>query len=204
MASSYLAALGVVIVLVSSAAARPAYYGHEDTGMQVDSLPFKTCGTGAWDVFALELEPYPMVKGANVTVRLPTLTDAAVQNATSPAGYSMHIRISWENFIEVYDSRKALCSFVSDCPLIEGNVTLVHTQTVPNYALGGSYRMKLDAYRDDELLFCGYSDLKVTGKKGADIRSPRNTAAFLELMPYLRRWDVPEDAMHEANKIVPT
>ena len=62
MASSYLAALGVVIVLVSSAAARPAYYGHEDTGMQVDSLPFKTCGTGAWDVFALELEPYPMVK----------------------------------------------------------------------------------------------------------------------------------------------
>lgn len=81
-----------------------------------------------------------MTQGANVTVRLPTLTDAAVQNATSPAGYSMHIRISWENFIEVYDSRKALCSFVSDCPLIEGNVTLVHTQTVPNYALGGSYR----------------------------------------------------------------
>merc|ERR1712054_493036 len=123
LALTLLVGVGVV-VLASFAAARPAaYYEHEDVGEQVDSLPFKKCGTGAWDVFALELDPYPMVK-----------------NATSPAGYSMHIRISWENFIEVYDSKKALCSFVSDCPLIDGNVTLVHTQTVPNYALGGSYR----------------------------------------------------------------
>ena len=69
LALTLLVGVGVV-VLASFAAARPAaYYEHEDVGEQVDSLPFKKCGTGAWDVFALELDPYPMVKVRRVHMR---------------------------------------------------------------------------------------------------------------------------------------
>ena len=98
----------------------------------------------------------------NITIPVEG-SDEALTNATSPAGYTMHINISLYNLIrvrapprsfaraspadatralnaerpspQVYDEKKPLCDLVTDCLLPKGNMTMTYSTTIPGIAL---------------------------------------------------------------------
>lgn len=154
------------------------------------SLPFTLCGNGTWPVYSLSIDPYPIVKGTQVNVMIPTDSDHAVVNATDPPGYTLHIKILYEDFLEVYNSKKPFCDLVNDCPLGSGNVTLTYKTGVPAYSLSGSYTMTLNAYRDNELLFCGYSDLKIVAQKGNEIEEEEDLSSLSEERKQQLMWSI--------------
>lgn len=65
------------------------------------SLPFKLCGDGKWDLYSLSIDPYPIIRGSHANVQILTNSDHPVSNATEPPGYTLHIKILYEDFIEV-------------------------------------------------------------------------------------------------------
>lgn len=113
------------------------------------SSPLKSCGSSAdsFNLKSLDITPYPIVKGQNVTI-------SAAGSLKAPIVDGSKIALSVKaGFIPLYSNTLDVCSNTAKqgyaCPIAAGDHTIGTSQAIPDNVPAGSFDIKLVATNAD-------------------------------------------------------
>jgi len=130
------------------------------------SVPFKNCFDGSKaTITSLDLSPYPIVKGAPLTVdAVGTLGEQL-----TAGGYTLLVKFLG---IQIFQQTGDICTLDPSfaCPVPAGPISIKDTATIPSIAPAGSYEITLNATdQNGAVLLCAVIPIQITSSVAATI-----------------------------------
>lgn len=140
------------------------------------NVPFKSCASGSKaSITALDLAPYPVVKGQPLTV-----TASGTLGEVLTAGtYNLIVKFLG---IQIFTQSGDICTLDPSfaCPVAAGPINLKDSATIPNIAPSGSYEITLNATDQNGAdLLCVVIPLQITSTVAAVATPKTNDIDFL-------------------------
>lgn len=122
-----------------------------------ENLPFTTCGSGSATVSSIDVSPYPVKGGQDLTVKVV----GDMTKAVSAGEFKVTAKFLG---IPVYTTSGDLCTLGDEfkCPHDAGDLNIVYSQKLPSIPVSGKISLEISANdQDGNSLLCIDSTVKV-------------------------------------------
>jgi hypothetical protein len=114
------------------------------------SIPFTSCGAGDFVANEIDVSPWPVARGQDITIT----ASGNLKSVVTAGSYDIDVTLGG---VSVLKDSGDLCKFSPDasCPAQPGAITLSHIMSVPAIAPSGTYIMTVKGtQQDSKVLFC--------------------------------------------------
>jgi hypothetical protein len=119
------------------------------------SIPFNSCGDGILSLTNLDASPFPLQKGANVTLT----ASGSLSEQFVGGQYTVKVSVDGLQIVTLTGDACTLSETIQ-CPLNVGDVVLSETLLIPALAPSGAYTIEVSAANTDgSSAFCFSSDV---------------------------------------------
>lgn len=143
-------------LLISAAAAMVIYAPN----------PLKSCGSSkdSFSLDLLDLDPYPVMKGRNITVKA---AGTLLKDITAGASVALSVKAG---FVPLYSTTVDLCDAVKkqgmECPITKGPHSVGTSQAIPDQVPSGTFNIKIVATNADKSpIACFQGDVVIQNSK---------------------------------------